>query len=136
MSGARAAGQGEEAGALAPGCVHTPHTLTHAHHTPYTIHHTPYTIHHTHTLSAPCSYGDTAKMLAEVGVALGTRSAALPAQAFGCGFLTPATALGLPLIARLHETGMSFTEVPEEELAGMIARREAPSKAAGGKEKE
>ena len=36
-----------------------------------------------------------------MGVALGTRSAALPAQAFGCGFLTPATALGLPLIASL-----------------------------------
>jgi short subunit dehydrogenase-like uncharacterized protein len=124
VSGARAVGQGEEAGAL-PQAVSTRRTHSHMHN-----------IHHTHTLSAPCSYGDTAKMLAEVGVALGTRSAALPAQAFGCGFLTPATALGLPLIARLHETGMSFTEVPEEELAGMIARREAPSKAAGGKEKE
>ena len=49
-------------------------------------------------------YGDTAKMLSEVGVMLGLASGRLPAAAFGAGFLTPATALGLPLVKRLHET--------------------------------
>ena len=51
-------------------------------------------------------YGDTAKMLAEVGIqlALPANSAKLSAQAFGRGFLTPATAFGLSLAQRLHET--------------------------------
>jgi hypothetical protein len=63
-------------------------------------------------------------MLAEAGILLGTQARKLPAQAFGNGFLTPATALGLPLIRRLTETGLTFTPVADAELPALVARRQ------------
>lgn len=72
----------------------------------------------------PPRSGDTAKMLAEAGILLGTQARKLPAQAFGNGFLTPATALGLPLIRRLTETGLTFTPVADAELPALVARRQ------------
>lgn len=48
-------------------------------------------------------YGDTAKMLAEVGILLATERAALPAAKIGGGFLTPAVALGRRLPEILNE---------------------------------
>ena len=49
-------------------------------------------------------YGDTAKMLSEVGILLATERAGLPAAAIGGGFLTPAAALGrrLPDVLNAH----------------------------------
>lgn len=48
-------------------------------------------------------YGSTAKMLAESAVMLARHRASLPSTA---GVLTPAVALGVPLIDRLREAGM------------------------------
>jgi short subunit dehydrogenase-like uncharacterized protein len=56
-------------------------------------------------LSPPLQgYGDTAKMLSEVGILLATERAGLPAAAIGGGFLTPAVALGrrLPDVLNAH----------------------------------
>jgi len=75
-------------------------------------------------------------MLAEAGILLGTASNTLPGKAFGCGFLTSATALGKPLIDRLHSrANITFThvealgELPEMVSWGRKGRVE------GGKQK-
>ncbi|MCA9563947.1 MAG: saccharopine dehydrogenase NADP-binding domain-containing protein [Myxococcales bacterium] len=51
-------------------------------------------------------YGSTSMMLAECAVSLAKDQAKLPKR---FGILTPASALGQPLIDRLNEHGMSFT---------------------------
>lgn len=54
-------------------------------------------------------YKSTATMVAEAALALADRAAGLPD---GAGFLTPATALGLPVIDRLASAGARFAVVP------------------------
>jgi short subunit dehydrogenase-like uncharacterized protein len=51
-------------------------------------------------------YGETAKMLGESALCLALDGAALPAAA---GVLTPASAMGAPLLARLRAAGMVFS---------------------------
>ncbi len=51
-------------------------------------------------------YGETAKMVAESALALLDPEAKQPG--FEAGVLTPATALGMPLIERLRQAGMTF----------------------------
>jgi short subunit dehydrogenase-like uncharacterized protein len=50
-------------------------------------------------------YGETAKMLSEAALCLSLDEAKLPKVA---GVLTPATAMGLPLVERLRAAGMTF----------------------------
>ena len=51
-------------------------------------------------------YGSTSKMLAESAVALALQSEQLPQQ---YGIVTPAVALGMPLVERLKSAGMEFS---------------------------
>jgi short subunit dehydrogenase-like uncharacterized protein len=53
-------------------------------------------------------YSDTAKMLSESALCLALDTAKLPAAA---GVLTPAVAMGNPLIPRLEAAGISFRVV-------------------------
>lgn len=55
-------------------------------------------------------YGETAKMTSETALALLDPSAVRPG--FEAGVLTPATALGLPLVERLRAKGMTFRVEP------------------------
>jgi short subunit dehydrogenase-like uncharacterized protein len=62
-------------------------------------------------------YGMTARMIAETGLCL-MRGETDDTCAREGGVLTPATAIGAPLIARLSEVGMTFeidSDVPEDE---------------------
>jgi short subunit dehydrogenase-like uncharacterized protein len=67
-------------------------------------------------------YEFTALMLCEAGLAAVAAAApggggpALPGAALGGGFLTPATAFGGVLVARLHAAGMTFRIVKDEEM--------------------
>jgi short subunit dehydrogenase-like uncharacterized protein len=55
-------------------------------------------------------YQLTAVMLGEAALCLALDDARLPAR---CGVLTPATALGLPLVERLRDAGLSFEMLSE-----------------------
>lgn len=55
--------------------------------------------------TADPGYGETAKMLSESALCLVLDEAKLPARA---GVLTPATAMGMPLVERLRAAGMTF----------------------------
>ncbi|MBE2254483.1 MAG: saccharopine dehydrogenase NADP-binding domain-containing protein [Myxococcus sp.] len=54
-------------------------------------------------------YGETAKMLSHAALCLAQDEAKLPPRA---GVLTPATALGMPLVERLRGAGMTFDAFP------------------------
>ena len=56
----------------------------------------------------------TVKVLCEAALTLATERERLPGGAARGGVLTPATALGLPLLARLEQCGMPFTIGPLE----------------------
>jgi short subunit dehydrogenase-like uncharacterized protein len=57
-------------------------------------------------------YEETAKMVSEAALALALEYEACPASAIGGGFLTPATAMGDVLIARLENAGIKFAAGP------------------------
>jgi short subunit dehydrogenase-like uncharacterized protein len=88
-------------------------------------------------VSGPDAYLATAVSLAETGVLLAEASRGgaaaldrLPAAAFGYGFLTPATSLGMLLVERLRGAGMRFDELSAAEAAAVT---EAPR---GGRRSE
>jgi len=81
-------------------------------------------------------YAATGHSLAETGLLLAAaaREGAideLPAAAFGFGFLTPATALGLRLKDRLAATGWRFETFDDDAAAAAAAAPRARARAAG-----
>lgn len=76
-------------------------------------------------------------MLAETGILLGTGGKTLPAAAFGNGFLTSSTALGMHLVEKLNKAGISFTPVEDMgALPGMVERGGSKGGRSGGAKKE
>ena len=65
-------------------------------------------------------YDETAKMISEAAIMLAMQRADLPAVTLGGGFLTPSTAFGSRLRARLHQEGILFNPAQLPEPMSML----------------
>jgi short subunit dehydrogenase-like uncharacterized protein len=73
-------------------------------------------------------YEETAKMLAEAGIACALQRADLPGTALGGGFLTPSTAMGKVLLERLGRANIVFEVLPETALPAALKDKRPPPK--------